>query len=525
MSLESRPLPALPIELLGALAPVVTAVAASLQVAPDLVAFAALAVISTATGGRRRVQVKPDWSEGTALYMAALADSSEKKTPALEAAAAPLRDIEEELIEAKRDRIEAVAQQIRIWTARMAKAEHAAATAEDAAKRAEGAADAEAARRKLLELGESAELPRLLIRDATMEALVKRMYEQGGRIGLLASEGNLLKIAAGLYSSNGQTNSDMLLEAYTGSPYSVDRTGRPAIRMRTTFLSLALLIQSGVLAGLAKRNAEFRDNGFLGRFLYARPAPTDEDTFDSPDIPPAVREDYAARIKTLVRQVWDTDEVQVMHLSDPARKIFADFYDTFGRRRRRGGDLYEIAEWAGKLRGQVIRLAACLTLYETPDTLVISEERIRAAIGLVPYLVAHATAVYDLMDDDGDGRLTPARDLLDWLKTRPARGTATGGRTDRSQPFRAREAWQALKGRRWASCMDDLNQAISMLEDYGWVAYLPEPERPQGTRGRKPSPRFAVHPQVYETPADDHGHTPPRSAEPDRRPSTNCTQR
>ncbi|MFF8786850.1 YfjI family protein [Streptomyces sp. NPDC015125] len=502
--IDVRRLPPLPVEHLGALAPFVSATAESLQVAPDLVAFAALATISTATGGRRRVRVKADWTEAIALYMAALADSSEKKTPALDAAAAPLREMEDEVIDAKRSAIEAKAQEIRIWTARMARAEQAAAV-DDPTKRAEAAANAEAARHKLLQLGSSAELPRLLIRDATMEALVKRMHEQGGRIGLLASEANLLKIAGGMYSQNGQANSDLLLEAYTGSPYSVDRAGRTAIRMRGTFLALALLIQSGVLLGLAKKNPEFRENGLLGRFLYARPEPTAEDTFDSPEVPPAVREGYATRIKNLVRRVWDTDEVGVMHLTEPARAVFADFYDTFGKRRQPGGDLHEIAEWAGKLRGQVIRLAACLALFEDPDTLLIGEERVRAAIALVPYLVAHAKSVYDLMGPDGDGRLKPARELLDWVRSRPAPGQADAKKYQSAcdQPFRAREAYQALKGRKWVESMDDMNQAIQALEDLGWLAYLPDPQRPEGTRGRKPSPQFDVHPWVYTPPLTD----------------------
>lgn len=503
VSIEARKLPLLPVEHLGELGRFVAAAAASLQVAPDLVAFAALATISTATGGRRRVQVKPGWNEAVSLYMAALADSSEKKTPALDVAAAPLREMEDELIDSRRTEVEAKAQEIRIETARMAKAELAAAS-DDPTKRDAGKADAEAAREKLLALGDSAELPRMLIRDATMEALVKRMSEQGGRIGSLASEANLLKIAGGMYSSGGQANTDLLLEAYTGSAYSVDRAGRPAIRMRSTFLALALLIQPGVLAGLAKKNPEFRENGLLGRFLYARPEPTEEDTFDSPEIPPEVSEAYDTRVKAMVRNVWDAEDVSVMRLSEGARKVFAEFYNSFSARRKKGGDLHEIAEWSGKLRGQVIRLAACLSLYENPDGLEISEGRIRSAIALVPYLVAHAKAAYDLMDEGSDGRLKPARELLEWIRSRPEQGEtdARKAQSDRTQPFRAREAWQALKGRRWANSMDDLNGAVKSLEDLGWVAYLPELERPEGTRGRKPSPRFDVHPWV---------HTPPQA--------------
>ncbi|MFF7895968.1 DUF3987 domain-containing protein [Streptomyces sp. NPDC007907] len=487
---DSPPLPPFPSERLGALGKFVTATAASLQTPEDLVAFAALASISTATGGRARVQVKPDWHESTALYMAALADSSEKKTPALNAAAAPIREIEDELIEQHRPEVEATAQEIRITTARMTKAETAAANA-GPEKRQEAEADAEAARVRLAELGDAPELPRLLVRDITLEALAKRMYEQGGRIGSLASEGGLFKVAAGLYGSNGKANTDLLLEAYTGGPYTIDRTGRASARMASTFLALGLVVQPGIISGLEKQNPEFRQSGLLGRFLYAKPNPTDEDTFDSPAVPLVVIEDYRQRIRNLITQLWDSPVIETMTLSAGARAAFADFYNAFAKRRKPGGDLHDIADWAGKLRGQLIRIAACLSLYENPRCREISTERMNDVLGMAPYLIAHARAVFDLMGRNREGRLKPLRELLAWLK----------GRKDPAADFSARDAWQALKGREWAEDMDAMNDALLQLEEHGWIALLPPPDT-QGRRGRKPSPKFAVHPWIYNPPEE-----------------------
>ncbi|MEU3340692.1 DUF3987 domain-containing protein [Streptomyces sp. NPDC006668] len=485
---DSPPLPAFPSERLGVLGKFVTATAASLQTPEDLVAFAALASISTATGGRARVQVKPDWHESTALYMAALADSSEKKTPALNAAAAPIREIEDELIEQHRPEIEATAQEIRITTARMSKAEQAAANAQND-KRTDAEAEAEAARMRLAELGDAPELPRLLVRDITLEALGKRMYEQGGRIGSLASEGGLFKVAAGLYGNNGKANTDLLLEAYTGGPYTIDRTGRASARMASTFLALGLVVQPGIVAGLEKQNPEFRQSGLLGRFLYARPNPTDEDTFDSPAVPLAVIEDYRSRIRNLVTQLWDSPLIDTMTLSVGARMAFAEFYNAFAKRRKPGGDLHDIADWAGKLRGQLIRIAACLTLYENPRSREISTERMNDVLGMAPYLIAHARAVFDLMGRNREGKLKPLRDILTWLRNR----------ADPAADFSARDAWQALKGREWAEDMDAMNDALLQLEEHGWIALLPPPDT-QGRRGRKPSPKFAVHPSITTSP-------------------------
>ncbi|GGV06269.1 hypothetical protein GCM10010495_17990 [Kitasatospora herbaricolor] len=480
--LDARPLPPFPVEHLGELGAFVTANAASLQVPPDLVAFAALATISTATGGRRQVRVKADWRESLALYLAALADSSEKKTPALNAAAAPLREIEDILIEAARPQVEAMAQEIRITQGQMAKAEQKAT----GDKPENALADAEGFRMKLLELGEQPELPRLLIRDATLEAIAKVMHGQGGRIGLLASEGGLIKVAGGLYGSNGKANTDLLLEAYTGSPYTIDRTGRSSARMSTTFLSVGLIIQPGVLAGLEKKNPEFRENGLLGRFLFARPAPTEEDTFDSPPVPHGVTDAYAKRIRSLIERVWNREEVLALDLDQDARIMFGEFYNGFAKRRKPGGDLHDVADWAGKFRGQLIRIAGCLTVYENPEATHITRERMASVLAMAPYFIAHAKAVFDLMGADGDGRLGPLRDLLAWLRGRP----------DPAASFSVRDAWQALKGRKWAGEAEDVTTALGELEDHGWIAFLPPPDRP-GVRGRKPSPRFDVHPLIY----------------------------
>lgn len=488
VSLDGRHLPAFPLDALGGLSPFVTATAAALQVPQDMVAFACLATISTTTGGRRKVMVKHNWYENTALYLTCLADSSEKKTPALNAACDPLRDIETELIEAARPEVEGIRQEIRITEKAMEAAEKTAGGAKSATDREDAKADAEAAREKLLELGDNPALPRILVRDITLEALALRMAEQKGRLGSLASEGGLFKIAAGLYGNNGKANTDLLLEAYSGGPYSIERIGRPDHRMPSTFLALGMIIQPGMVAGLEKKNPEFRQSGFLGRFLYAKPTPTDTDTFDTPVVPAEVQQAYEERIRELVKLVWNSSDTVVMRLSEDARREFAAFYDRFAQRRKPGGDLHDIADWAGKLRGQLVRIAACITLYEDPHAQEISLDHIKSAISMTPYFIAHARAVFDLMGKNREGALKPLRDLLAWLRSRSEPGA----------DFSARDAWQALKGREWAEDMDAMNEALKEMERHGWIAYQQKPDA--GRPGRKPSPRYDVHPWVAAPP-------------------------
>lgn len=485
--LDARQLPPFPADTLGGLAPFVTGTAEALQVPTDMVAFACLATISTTTGGRRKVLVKHNWYESTALYLTCLADSSEKKTPALNAACEALRDIETELIEAARPQVEETRQEIRITERAMESAEKVAGGGK-ATERDDAKAEAEAAREKLLELGDNPALPLLLVRDITLEALALRMAEQKGRLGSLASEGGLFKIAAGLYGNNGKANTDLLLEGYTGGPYSIERVGRPDRRMPSTFLALGMIIQPGMIAGLEKKNPEFRQSGFLGRFLYAKPTPTEYDTFDTPEVPNGVAADYERRIRDLVKLIWNSQDTVVMRLADDARREFGAFYDKFAQRRKPGGDLHDIADWAGKLRGQLVRIAACLTLFDDAHAHEISLTRIRAAISMAPYFIAHARAVFDLMGKNREGAMKPLRDLLAWLQARE----------NPAADFSARDAWQALKGREWAEDMDAMNDVLKEMERHGWIAYRPAPD--SGKPGRKPSPRFDVHPWIPNPP-------------------------
>lgn len=497
--IDRVPLPSFPVERLGSLGKYVTAAAECLQVPTDLVASSTLATISTATGGRRKVLVKQRWTEITALWMAAFAESSTRKTPALDAGAGPLRDTETELIEGAIDKVEAAAQEIRIVTSQMKKAEERLA---DCGKPRRGSdkgqgekpadlkAEAESLRMKLTELGDGLKVPQLLVRDATLEVIGRVMGDQGGRVGTLASEGGLFKVAAGMYSKNGQANTDLLLEAYSGGPYTIDRISRAGHRMPSTFLSMGLIVQPGIIAGIERKNPEFRENGMLGRFLYAMPIDVEEDTFDTPDIPEELERDYQERLRAIVMKAWNTSAIVTMHLDDEARDVFAEFYNEFGRRRKPGGDLHSIADWAGKFRGNVIRLAACLALYEDASATTINAETIRNCIAMTDYFVTHAKAVFDLMGEDPESNVTPMRDVLAWLRARK----------DPLADCSIRDVWQGVKGRKWARDAEKVHSVIGELSDLGWIdIYPPDPElanRP----GRKPSPRFAVHPWVAVKP-------------------------
>jgi hypothetical protein len=206
--------------------------------------------------------------------------------------------------------------------------------------------------------------------------------------------------------------------------------------------------------------------------------------YDTVSIPAAVRNEYSAAVKNLMRAVWDDKETREMSLDAKAKESFRTFWLELEPRHKDHGDLAAVEGWAKKLPGQVLRIAALLALYEDPETLTVPGEVMDDVIALVPYMIAHAKLVADLMSAQRQSKLGPARDVLKWL------------RDARCRVLNITDAHKALHGRSWCDSVADVENAVALLIDHGWVAQLPTPERPAGAKGRPPKPRFAVHPSI-----------------------------
>ncbi|MFD5513859.1 DUF3987 domain-containing protein [Streptomyces sp. NPDC127051] len=493
LPVQRHTLPPFPTDLLGdSLAPWVRANGASLNVSDDLLALSAFGTISAALGGRVQVNVKPGWeAENVCLYCLGLADSSARKTPALDAASAPMRARIGQLREEKLAVVEENEQEIRITEKELAAVE------QEVSRGKKDKDEARAVLDRLRDLRERPGLPKAFVGDVTLEALGKVMGENGGRMALHESEAGFFKACAGLYG-NGRADITLVLKAYSGTGHEIDRVGRGHSWMARTALTLALIIQPGVVEHMEKDNPEFKSSGFLNRFLFALPQPMPPGTFDTPGVPADIAAAYDTRIERLVDTIWTSENVRTLTLTDAARKVFAEFYNETEKAKVDGGRLHDIGEWAGKLAGQIVRVAACLALYEDHATSEIDDAVMGRAIGLAPYLQAHARAAFALMSRDGDGGRKLLRDILDRLPQL----------LDTEKTVTVRKIRESFKGRRATGGLgavdaEAIKEALDELEELGWVAEIPSPPRKPGQRGQKPSPKYDVHPWIYDPPKEE----------------------
>lgn len=480
-------LPASPGRKPDALWAMVDAVATSYQVPRDLPFLLVLAILATSVGGRRRLRVASDWIEVLALYIAVALASGERKSPVLATVAAPLLAVEKQM---QRDKAAEMAVQRALRELRGAAA--------DKIKRSgktdpTSIANLESAVRELEETHVPA-VPRLLADDSTPEAMALLMAQQGGRLGVLSSEAGLFAILAGRYS-NAVPNLDLVLKAWSGDQCRVDRIGRDPVILDEPVLSIGLAVQPDLLAGLAAAR-HFRGAGLLARYLYALPESMvgTRDCEDPLPVPNQVKRDYSMAIETLAKTMLESDVTSEINLSDGSRKALNVFRGELEPRLHpQRGDLAHIADWANKLPGQLVRIAALFTLFSNPKAVEVVEPDMWQALDLGPYFIGHALDAFELMS----GRrspLEPARAVLTWIQRK---GLTT---------FTVRQAKRDLGGQAWVTGTGDVREAIADLEELCWVRQQPPPEEPR--RQGRPSERYDVNPAAHDTSSGNFGDAP-----------------
>ncbi|TDU87614.1 uncharacterized protein DUF3987 [Kribbella voronezhensis] len=475
----------------GWLADQVTAVAEATQTPMDLAGSVALACLSTAAGGKVLVQVDRSWIEQVNLYTVTALSPGSRKSPVFKVMTAPLSAAEDALRE--------IAAEARVEAELAARVAHA--RAEQLAKKAEvltanpqeALADATAAAKEAAAITVP-DLPRLMTDDVTPESCVSLMAAHGGRIAVLSAEGDVFATLTGTrYSA--APNLGVFLKGHAGDKIQVDRKGRESETIERPAMTLGVTTQPGTLQGLAAQSG-FRDRGVLARILYSLPTNTVGQRNNlAQAVPEEIETTYADALRTLVLVLDGHDTPHQLVLTPEARQVLLDFQDWIEPRLHpQTGQLAAITDWASKLAGAVVRLAALLHLAHTFTTgyaTPITADTMHNAQRIGRYYLDHALTVYDLMGQTHPA-LEDARQILAWITKHCAR---TGRDT-----FARRDALRGLQSNRFAIATD-LDPGLDLLTDHGHIR--PKAKEKNSKGGRPASTTYDVHPQVLATTGRD----------------------
>jgi putative DNA primase/helicase len=478
---DCPPPPILPETLPGILRAFPQAVAEAIQVPYELALINALGAVAVAAQRKFKVVVKPGYAESINIYALCALPPGERKSSTVEACKRPLVEWQAAKRLEMRDAIRDAESERKTMEKAIEGRRNKAASCND-----ETRVDLiEEIKRMERELPEVPVSPRLLVDDATPEALASLLETQDERIGMLEAEGGFFDTLAGRYSS-GVPNLDLILKAWGGEPAQVDRKGRDAIFLRNPHKTLVISPQPEIVQGMAAKPG-FRGRGVVGRFLVLLPQSRlggrDQ---DSTPVPATLAHSWSSTIFRLLDMPWATgpEGEKAAHgigLTADALELWRRFASMVEAGLLPGGEFEYMTDWAGKFPGQAIRLAGLIHVATSPDPLAaINRETMASALGLAAILADHAKAAYGLMGSDPAQECAKA--ILRWLVR------------DQVATFTARDALRSVRGR--FPTMDKVNPGLAILEERGFIFGNPSDTR--SGPGRKPSAIYTVNPRTGE---------------------------
>ena len=450
-----------------------------LQVDPALPSCLGLGALSTVTIGKLHVLLEhQNWNQPTNLYLVVSMDPSAGKSPAKKAMFAAVEDIERVRMSVACAAVIKQESLRSIWDKKMK-------GVQDKMSKSSGD-DYRAAEAELLDLidekARQEQVPdgRLLIDDCTTEALIKVMHGAGGSIAQVSAEGGLWETILGRYS-DGKPNLDAYLEAWSDGKIQTDRVGRESISIAKANLVLVCTIQPSVLDDIGASRA-LVTRGLQSRLLICSP-PSNvgfRNRRQASRSNPTVATAYAAHL----RDIHDRCRSRPVNLviGDEAAHLYMDWDQALEDQLRPGGNYDLQATFIGKLRANVLRIAALLHVAHGHDrnTTTVSVGIMQDAITIADFFLRHTTALHERWGTD-EVNLN-AQAILEWAVR------------NGHQKFTRRDLTRALR-RRFPS-NDATTEPLKRLIETGWMRASGEVSGLAANSRGTPSVTLTVHPDA-----------------------------
>lgn len=208
--------------------------------------------------------------------------------------------------------------------------------------------------------------PNFIVPDTTVEALADLMKKTGGSAGVFGSEGDFFKIITGLYNHGMCNNLQLILNAYDGDEYTMQRVSRE-IHLPHPLLSFCLMLQPNLYQETFA-NAELRGRGLLARFLTCTPKSM-AGKRDKRSTATLDAVNYVAYEKAMAHflnlQQDSEKEPPVLTWEQDAKERMLDYMQKIENSMRKGEAMEKHKDFASKAGAVAMRIAGILHLLQT----------------------------------------------------------------------------------------------------------------------------------------------------------------
>ena len=208
--------------------------------------------------------------------------------------------------------------------------------------------------------------PNFIVPDTTVEALADLMKKTGGSAGVFGSEGDFFKIITGLYNHGMCNNLQLILNAYDGDKYTMQRVSRE-IHLPRPLLSFCLMLQPNLYQETFA-NAELRGRGLLARFLTCAPKSM-AGKRDKRSTAKLDAVNYVAYERTMIHflnlQQDSEKEPPVLTWEQDARECILTYMQKIENSMGKGEAMEKHKDFASKAGAVAMRIAGILHLLQT----------------------------------------------------------------------------------------------------------------------------------------------------------------
>lgn len=443
--------PEFPIDALGELKGVVSAIAEATQAPIEIAANSVLAVVSLAVQGK--VIIRTDHgSIPPSLFFLTIAESGERKSSVDSAALKPVREHQ--------------LQQFAKYRLDFASYQHALETLEKGAPKPAPPVN-----------------PMMINQDFTLDALIKGLIYGNFSQGVFLSE-------AATFLNGYATQKEMLMR--TAALLSDLWSGGVISRQRVTEsdyaadrrLAINMLGQQEVVSPFLS-NPMLKQQGLLNRFLIA--APTSTIGF-RPYKRTNLKADtnyqiYCQRVSELlgsqcpIDPATGTPDFAKLSIAEDAYAEWINIYNQIEEHSAKGGDLYPYRGYVAKLAEQILRLAAVLTVFADPRATQIQLTEMKNAIELGDFYLDEYIRLTDL---ETPSDLVNAQKLLEWLRIQPS-------------PISLRDIYRY--GPSFVRNVQTARNLIGILLEHFWVSEYPDQLR--GRDGKLSAENYSIRSDGY----------------------------
>ena len=360
---------------------------------PACAALPLLASIASAIGNRRRIEIRPGWTEPSVLWCAIVAESGSKKSPAADKSLSFVRARQTAAFEAHKIALAEWEEERRNY---------------EASRRSKSADSAPPSPKPLA--------TRFIVNDITVESLAVTL-EHSPNVLLDRDEISGWVSSFDRYAS-GKSGGDVAqwLPCYNAAPWVVDRKTSGTIHIPRAAVSVFGGIQPKVLV---RSFGPHVDNGLLQRFMLAAP-PEGPQQWPDGDVDFATMTAMQVMFDTLFSLRPDDDGLpQVLDLEPDALGVFKEWWNEIGQQRQQATGptksmLSKAEAWAARLAlvCHLIRQAGAEPALRSR----IDADSITRGVGLARWAAREWTRVFRLMEQGGDDA-ADAR-LREWIVSR-----------------------------------------------------------------------------------------------------------